>query len=75
MGEENYKDSTLIMQLLRDNLTVSDPPIVPSTSLFACTNPLSVHSFLMPFFFFAFLVHQLWTSDTTQADDGDDPQS
>ena len=24
LGEDNYKDSTLIMQLLRDNLTVSN---------------------------------------------------
>ena len=26
LNEDSYKDSTLIMQLLRDNLTVSDPP-------------------------------------------------
>ena len=27
LKEDSYKDSTLIMQLLRDNLTVSLPPL------------------------------------------------
>lgn len=29
LNEDSYKDSTLIMQLLRDNLTVSPPPPSP----------------------------------------------
>lgn len=34
LQEDSYKDSTLIMQLLRDNLTVSDK--IPVTVLYHC---------------------------------------
>lgn len=37
LGEESYKDSTLIMQLLRDNLTL-------------WTSDMQVKSFVLPFF-------------------------
>ena len=33
LGEESYKDSTLIMQLLRDNLTLWTSDVQVSTSL------------------------------------------
>lgn len=35
LGEESYKDSTLIMQLLRDNLTLwtSDVAVIPHTCI------------------------------------------
>ena len=38
LGEESYKDSTLIMQLLRDNLTLwtSDITVSPQQLNFAC---------------------------------------
>jgi 14-3-3 protein epsilon len=37
LGEESYKDSTLIMQLLRDNLTLWTSDITVSQQLnFAC---------------------------------------
>lgn len=48
LNEDSYKDSTLIMQLLRDNLTVS---------LFL------IFSFKM-FLILNFSLLQLWTSDT-----------
>jgi len=37
LGEESYKDSTLIMQLLRDNLTLWTSDITVSLSLLYCT--------------------------------------
>ncbi len=39
LGEESYKDSTLIMQLLRDNLTLwtSDMQVRSSESWYACS--------------------------------------
>jgi len=36
LGEESYKDSTLIMQLLRDNLTLWTSDITVSLSLLYC---------------------------------------
>ena len=59
LKEDSYKDSTLIMQLLRDNLTVSDGGICGLT---ACANL----SFLSP------PPPQLWTSDNTQDEEGAD---
>lgn len=64
LNEDSYKDSTLIMQLLRDNLTVSffrallsSPPTVPA--------PL-----VLPRVLTASLCLQLWTSEN-QADEGE----
>jgi hypothetical protein len=42
LGEESYKDSTLIMQLLRDNLTLWTSDITVSLSLSPPSLPLSV---------------------------------
>lgn len=55
LNEDSYKDSTLIMQLLRDNLTVSTPLPPP---------PLSYAVFMSS------LVLQLWTSEN-QGDEGE----
>lgn len=47
LSEETYKDSTLIMQLLRDNLTIWSPELssegifrIVSFLLFCVSNPL-----------------------------------
>jgi hypothetical protein len=45
LGEESYKDSTLIMQLLRDNLTLwtSDITVSLSLSLSSLSPPLCLY--------------------------------
>lgn len=69
LGEESYKDSTLIMQLLRDNLTLwtSDMQVMidsrPFTTIkfwtFFC---LSFYSFIS-FFFFALVFWKTFVQD------------
>lgn len=48
LGEESYKDSTLIMQLLRDNLTLwaSDVQVIPCFPLacMSCQQSLTIRS-------------------------------
>jgi hypothetical protein len=46
LGEESYKDSTLIMQLLRDNLTLWTSDITVSLSLSLSLLPLSPSLFV-----------------------------
>lgn len=63
MNEDSYKDSTLIMQLLRDNLTVSFKshvvlPLNDPDALFTVNRDIS------------FFCLQLWTSEN-QADEGE----
>ena len=48
LEEDSYKDSTLIMQLLRDNLTVSDPLFYISTHSFRLPPFLSSLSLFIP---------------------------
>jgi 14-3-3 protein epsilon len=43
LGEESYKDSTLIMQLLRDNLTLWTSDITVSLSLSSLSPPLCLY--------------------------------
>lgn len=62
LNEDSYKDSTLIMQLLRDNLTVSFKPhavlpLIDPDAFFKASHNI----------FFCF---QLWTSEN-QADEGE----
>ena len=59
LKEDSYKDSTLIMQLLRDNLTVS------LSSVCVCVRCILPKS-IVPFFFC-----QLWTSDNQEQEDED----
>ena len=47
LGEESYKDSTLIMQLLRDNLTLWTSDITVSLSL-SLTPPLYLYKLAQP---------------------------
>lgn len=86
LQEDSYKDSTLIMQLLRDNLTVRAVTIVcckphPNISVSICSSPPSLlflhtciflpHPLLS--FIHTLLTHntQLWTSDTQGDDEGE----
>lgn len=47
LGQDSYKDSTLIMQLLRDNLTVSCSPRFCDFHGFSCGQPISLKMKLM----------------------------
>ena len=67
LNEDSYKDSTLIMQLLRDNLTVCTTfPHMAYLSEHAIPVLLTINPF------FSSLSLQLWTSDTQG--DGDEQQ-
>ncbi|MEQ2165637.1 hypothetical protein GOODEAATRI_019179, partial [Goodea atripinnis] len=63
LNEDSYKDSTLIMQLLRDNLTVSS--ILSLSCVYLMSFIMKCYNVFLFFFFF-----QLWTSEN-QADEGE----
>ena len=65
LKEDSYKDSTLIMQLLRDNLTVRDCSCVFVVFILA-TLSLSLSPPIPS--------TQLWTSDNPQEDEGGDAE-
>ena len=67
LKDDTYKDSTLIMQLLRDNLTVSVTFSFVWSSLTATLVPSLPSSFLS-----SPLPSQLWTSDVQGDEDGGD---
>ena len=60
LQEDSYKDSTLIMQLLRDNLTVCRP-LVKQNGFVHQGSSISLSRFSL----------QLWTSDTQQEEEGE----
>lgn len=64
LNEDSYKDSTLIMQLLRDNLTVGGSRMHPLLFPHLITHPFSSR--------IIFFSPQLWTSGDN--DGGDDNQ-
>ena len=69
LNEDSYKDSTLIMQLLRDNLTVSRSRTLVLVLLWSrCLSSQEVVTFFCLFLFF--FCSQLWTSEN-QADEGE----
>ncbi|MEQ2192105.1 hypothetical protein XENOCAPTIV_007024, partial [Xenoophorus captivus] len=61
LNEDSYKDSTLIMQLLRDNLTVSS--ILSLSCVYLMSFVMKCYNVFLFFF-------QLWTSEN-QADEGE----
>lgn len=69
LQEDAYKDSTLIMQLLRDNLTVSKLQVQCGKTWFSYLVHLHVYIYLTDIYLayiyllVYFILFQLWTSD------------